>query len=312
VTLVVSKMLGGHALIVGDTRISWPTHGPNLPRRNMSARDIGKLQDGCLKNVIVHPDLCICWAGDLHFADEAFKSMPGGSDLHQREPIISHFLKWHQVSGGKTDFLIALRSDRESVFQISGGVASEVRDTAWIGSQEAFARFDRLVSGEERSSTAGNNRVEMMAFQLDDLKGRNCDPMLSAMTLALRSILYDDSFGDVGDFAIPVAGTGTGFRYFFYTSFDAPFAPPSVPDRWETVDLGNIDTGAYNFQLLEYHHVDTRFPILHFLQARYALSFSDRKKGVPRIEIHDSQSALVKSIEQGAQERKRALEHRQP
>lgn len=309
-TLVVANMVDDHALFVADTKISWPSHGPNLPKKNMSAREIGRLQDGCLKNVVVSPDLCICWAGDLHFADRAFEAIWSGAVGLSQEAVLPHLLKCHLESKGQTDFILASRKGADAIVRIADGIARDVRDVAWIGSPSAFAKFSELVGSERSAIHANADRVEVFMFQLDDLKGKTCDPLLEKMTRAMRLISSDASLADVGDFVIPAAGTGTGFRYFFYMSFDANFAPPSTPNKWEKVGLGDVDTGAYNFQLIEYFDGVIRLPILHFLQARYALSFSDRSRGVPRIVVHGPESDLVAHIDLAARRRKEAMEQK--
>ena len=116
-TLVVAKFVKGRVQVVSDTRLSWPPHGANLPMPDISTRDIRHPHFGCLKAVILTPWLCICWAGDLRFADKVFQQIWSGNVELRAEPLARHLCSIHDESEGETDFLLLAAGPTDEIIK---------------------------------------------------------------------------------------------------------------------------------------------------------------------------------------------------
>lgn len=79
-TLAIARIFDGKILVLSDTRITFTTAGyrraPHL----------------ALKSVILTPDVCVAFAGDVDRAHMAIASVPLASDI---ETMTDHFLAAH-------------------------------------------------------------------------------------------------------------------------------------------------------------------------------------------------------------------------
>ena len=295
-TLVVAKCVNGRVQIVSDTRLTWPSHGIDLPKPDISTRQIQHPHFGCLKTVILTPQLCVCWAGALHFADKAFQQIWSDNVDLRAGPLTRHLCALHDESEGETDFLLLVAGATDEIVRISEGNRSIVRTEAWIGSSDAYVRYCELMACDPLPQPSQSDRLEVLIFQMDDFKGRSCHPLLPKMASAMLRIVLDPSHDNVGDFVIPVSVGQNGFHNMFYVSLDAPYVPPNAIETWETASLGDVDTGAYNYQCVELDQHNIRIPIIHFMQSNYAYAFENRDEGVPRIILFGPESNLVQRI----------------
>ncbi|MEO9533872.1 MAG: hypothetical protein ABJG68_02660 [Crocinitomicaceae bacterium] len=131
-TLVVAKILDQKIYIESDTKIT----GHSIVRND----DL----KGNIKALILEPRLCLCYAGNVHFAEVAYiHFMEKSKTTIAWNDFIQHLFKLHQESNQETDFILAcLESSGPLLIEIKDGKATQTQ-SSWIGDKDSFNEFQK-------------------------------------------------------------------------------------------------------------------------------------------------------------------------
>jgi hypothetical protein len=176
VTLVVARKVGKTLAVVCDTEITM-----------VNGEFVAPTQ-GVVKAHIVSPELCVCFAGGINYAEEAIK---GFSLCGPRNPstgaVVGHFLDKHTESRQQVDFILAIGRPNYELVQIKQGRAENM-SASWLGSHSAFERFQQYMVCAPR----GAGRQEL------------CE----AMCRSMQEVILDSDVKGVGGFCIGALCTG--------------------------------------------------------------------------------------------------------
>ena len=142
-----------------------------------------------LKLFILHPELCVAFAGRTEDATREILDLGvGPQTAFDIEEVLEQLQKAHEDSEGRVDFLIASAASTPSLTRISGGQVLACTQ-GLIGDDKVFSEY------HQRRSDAIEKGVE--------------DPMLNA----LQSISDEEAIQNVGGPCIGVVTSPRGFRY---------------------------------------------------------------------------------------------------
>lgn len=139
--------------------------------------------DGLLKTVILHPHICLSFAGaSLHATNFLNRFMASGVREWNTPRLIAELWNRHNESDMACEFILCESIERlPRITVIKGGSVREDQPSAWIGSQPAF------------------NKYQTSFHNLD-----TGVPMNERMRQAFREVIDDEIFNEVGHFHIEV------------------------------------------------------------------------------------------------------------
>lgn len=134
-TLVVAHPISTGIRITSDMRVTDP-----------SRTRVPSPMNAALKAVVVHPRVCVAFAGDP--VEVALDAIRGLELDHDSAPDAAHIcsLLLAAQERANVDFLVAAL-EPTALFKVKGGTAESVR-TGWIGSHSAFEEFQRVFTAE--------------------------------------------------------------------------------------------------------------------------------------------------------------------
>jgi hypothetical protein len=186
-TLIAAELVGGQIRMGSDTE---PTDPYGAPR---------KFLDQLLKIVLLHPGLCVAYAGKSGPALEAIRDL--GVDPHTGFDLghVCRCLKSaHLASGKESDFIVASMEPGPSLIRIVGGKSIPCEHQALLGSDRAMRAYrvahaaaDGGNPDEDSEQTRALNRIEA----------------------AIESVIEDPQVEGVGGICIRVASKPQGFVY---------------------------------------------------------------------------------------------------
>jgi len=263
VTLVVGRVVGDQIRIVADSLLT------------QSDRRKGYFA-GALKPVILHPGLCVAYAGGAEDGIRALRALgverDKGFDL---SAVKDALLQAHRATQERTDFLIGSLHPKPALIKVSQG-GFEESHASWIGSRSAFEKYQEhfmATPGDPPPSAEGASNAEWTGLRMES---------------SLRLVIEDPEEEDVGNFAVRAASNDytDGFTYLAETisvagHVDYVLEPGIVVD----VPMGGVAEGAYRHAL-----APAAFPgvgalglylkpgdlglLLHPLERLYAIPFS--------------------------------------
>jgi hypothetical protein len=213
-TLIVARTSPGRLMILGDTRLfdnraKWP-HPP---------------EEGCIKIALPSARVAVAFAGVPDFAHGALATLDPKLPIEQ---IVEHFAAARRACGGATDFLVGFADGR--LARIVGADA-EWCPAAWIGNGDAFAAYQPLYAEayEEFSDVPDAFRAQV------------------AMDEAMRRLVDEHAFADVGDFLAGVVLHDSVFDYHLYSESAAERERvlDLATGRWEPDEPEGPATGGF-------------------------------------------------------------------
>lgn len=198
---------------------------------------------GRLKALILDPKLCLCYAGNISYADEAYhyflKQSTLGLDWND---YLQYLLQINLKSDNGTDFILAgFNGNIPLLFEIKDGAISSTQQS-WLGDKSSFSAFQRLYQDEI------DKKVEP----------------IEAQSNSFRATLSSEISESVGGFHFSVmsntkdytdSSTGEISTVFEYRSRaelynDQPVKIKFVEkDKWVSVPSGNAATGSFALSL---------------------------------------------------------------
>jgi len=140
-TLIISKIIDNKIYIESDSKIT----GDRIVRNNPIDSKHCKL-----KALILDPKLCLCYAGDIYFAEQAYKFFIKESKNKLDWNLYRNYLLQLNIeSENSTHFIMAgyNNSNLPLLFEIKDRKISQVQQS-WIGDKESFSYFQKYFLAE--------------------------------------------------------------------------------------------------------------------------------------------------------------------
>lgn len=174
-TLVAARVFGNTVHILADSRVTFAEE-----RYRPAPASV-------LKTVVLNPDICVAFAGDVDRAQMAIASANAAADI---QSLIDHFLHAHRDGGlNNPDFLLAVLRPAPQLIRIWNDTVEHELVTAWLGNPQAFNDLQTRIGARAESSA------------------------VARLQLAFHELLHADDFDDIGDFMIHCYSGPDGFVY---------------------------------------------------------------------------------------------------
>ena len=138
-TLIVARQIDDEVRIISDTKFT----------DDLSLRQT--LLDGGLKCIVISPNCCVCFAGNVSLAEGALTPILNGT-VCGREQIATHLLQEHKASDGQVDFLVACVRGHIAIDRIAHNKLETDLKSAWIGDQPAFDSYQSRYHSSSQSA----------------------------------------------------------------------------------------------------------------------------------------------------------------
>ncbi len=156
VTLVVGKLQNDKIYIESDSRIT----DPNIAKASPLC--------GLMKTLILHPFICMSFAGQVVYAEDALKEYFDNKIDDDLESLLSILQTITKASGGQTDFAVAsVLNNVPKLFKVSNGRIDRDIMNFWLGDidgfeyyQRCFHEIDKTISEQDRMRSAFNQVIQ--------------------------------------------------------------------------------------------------------------------------------------------------------
>ena len=220
-TLIVGRIVEGSLRIDSDSRITDPNIVSN--RNNIFS--------GLLKSIILHPKLCLSYAGAVDVAQEAVEQVYKLKE-HTPEQVKKILLAINTESRFETDFLLGSLENQALLYKISNGKVEVSNQNHWIGDVDGFNLFQKNF--------------------LPNLKYAERRHIMDVQSQAFKDVLSNGSIESVGGFHITVHTTPKGLEYLMQHSFSMG-QPTSIVLKGNQsipIPFGDASTGAFSYSYL--------------------------------------------------------------
>ncbi len=312
-SLVVAMKKRESLFLVGDTKLTLKTEPKALSTQ------------GIIKTQILHPNLCVGFAGNTEYAGEAIRSLHAASLLNgERSKVVGHFLNWQRKSRlepESVDFVLAFSDPELALVKVSEGAAQEC-DEAWLGSAPAYDCFRRCSTPVHVVSPSNNTTPvqtpNLWCWELRILRSGQGEtypevglipPEDAAKFKLMKEAMADvvtRGIESVGDFVTTVAyvrdGTNVGLSkgYNFIDYFDSRESKLvfEASSNFPSIYFGTAEKGACTRYFMRAIARDgEQYPSMYFPQASIGLLFLSDSSGLLRsITIRDSEKEDFCSI----------------
>lgn len=220
-TLVIGRIIQNTIRIESDSKITDPKIVSNK----------NSIFSSYLKTIIVNPCLCISYAGDIEFAQNAIEDIYKLNKLSLTN-IKELLLQTNKDSNYETDFLIGSLENQSLLLKISKGIIETSDQNHWIG------------------DIAGLN-----AFQknfVPNIKGTDPNHIAKIQSEAFEEVVTSGTIESIGGFHITVHNTRNGLEYLMKMSINSGYSHSIKIEANQTVPLsfGDASTGAHSYSYL--------------------------------------------------------------
>lgn len=227
-TLVVASRFVTGIRIFRDTRVTYPQgENPHYLR-------------GTLKAILLHPALCIAYAGDVASALSAIRDLRvSRSSGFSLEKVESFLERAHNRTSAEMEFIVASALDGETFTVIKEGRATRTGD-CWIGDIFAFEEYQRLF----HTAAPISQSTEIDPTLAADLQVAN------RMNQAMEGVAASSSVASVGELILNVVLTKDGFVYApraWMQGGRSQTIPSGVPTK---VQFGGAAEGGFAYSVL--------------------------------------------------------------
>ena len=217
-TLVVGRVLPERTILIGDSKL---TNEADQRRGHYAA---------ALKPVIVDRNMCVAYAGGAEDAITEIRRLSASERLQaDHRGVVNRLLAAHRTAG--VDFLVATAPPDSVLTKISGDAAVDA-EAAWIGDIRAFAAYQEALD-RPRGPLEGETETEAWGLRMFD---------------AVRAVIDDDRFPEVGGFAVRAAGEPEGWEYLADTAaYTGNVEFVLRPGVMTDVPMGGTAEGAFRY-----------------------------------------------------------------
>lgn len=249
-TLVVAHSLKEDLRIVSDSKKTSPEE------------ILRGTENSVLKAVVLHPDLCVCFAGSIGRSQVAIEKLGiDRGNSFDLEEVLEQLLNEHRVGNKDPDFIVAALSPTTTLSRISGGELARNLSACWIGNYDAFCGYQKHFQ-----ATPLPNEIDV-----PDTKYRFY-ALVSKMEESFRAVIRNNAYVDVGEFTISVMRDLDGLKY-------APAANTALvnqsipPNAWTPLQFGSPTEGGYSYSIMTPLEAGIGAVGVHFYQGELGALF---------------------------------------
>lgn len=220
-TLVVGRIVQNSLRIDSDSKIT----DPNVVSNRNS------IFSGLLKTIILHPRLCISYAGGVDIAQEAIEQVYKLNEL-TIEKVRKLLLEINISSSYQTDFLIGSIENQCLLYKIANGEVIPSNQSHWIGDISGFNLFQKNF--------------------LPNLKNTESKHIIDVHSRAFDDVISSGQVESIGGFHIVVHTTQRGLEYLMKMSISMgqPVSMTIQGNQSVMIPFGNAQTGAFSYSYL--------------------------------------------------------------
>ncbi|HET6771375.1 MAG TPA: hypothetical protein VFH75_07035 [Actinomycetota bacterium] len=190
-SLVVAQATDEGPRIVSDTRVGFPDD-----RRP-------SLKTGTLKAVIVAPGVTVCFAGDVGAGLEGVRGFAREVDKGRAVAgLVPRLQELASDDRRPVEFVVARGGGGSQLTRIRNSGTERSLQSAWIGDQDAFERFQ-----QERNMPRDSLQSAL------ESKLPPAARIMHKLRLAMDAVINDPAIKSVDDFCVAVAHRPNGFEY---------------------------------------------------------------------------------------------------
>lgn len=276
-TLVINKIIEGQIYVHSDTRVTQLFNGEFLRKEPPLS--------GILKSIIITPEICISFAGNIDHAHSALEKIFSDQifDLSHLKILL---LCVHVEENEEIDFSIATTLGGGQLIQIKDGEIKENLQVVWLGEKSAFESYQgRYLDG------------------LKGLENLGADELSKLTNDAFEQTLHSEvtQTQSVGDYHISIRTKDDELRY--QMKFKIDIGPQEIkiekPGEWTDIPLGNAENGSYGESYLVSETTGKPAIGIHFIHGNFGILFFP---GISRNAI------LIKGVKWGNEFTARVLE----
>lgn len=254
-TLVVAKVAGTSAHVVSDTKLTNELTKAPIP-----------ITEGIIKTKIITPAIAVSFAGNSHVAQAGVRVLrPTMSATEMAESL----LEFHRSADAdnSAEFLVTTVKPHAFLIEIKNGNMSEGLN-GWIGSYEAYRSYRALEMGHMPADPAIPGHQDL---------GQGPAGSFSEMTSAMKHLIADPNYQDVGGFAVAVSGGTSELNYMGYANVFFP--PMMLPPGEHVLPFGTAAQGGYAYEIVPTN--DKQGVSSYFLQGRFGILYWPLERGLP-------------------------------
>ncbi|TPG38386.1 hypothetical protein [Flavobacterium pectinovorum] len=220
-TLVIGRIAQGSLRIESDSKIT----DPNIVSNRNS------IFSGLLKTIILHPKLCISYAGSVDTAQQAIEQVYKLNEL-SIDKVRKLLLEINRESNYETDFLIGALENQALLYKIAKGEIEPSNQHHWIGDTSGFNMFQKNF--------------------IPNLKSTDWKHIMEIQSQAFEEVISSGTIDSVGGFHITVHTTAKGLEYLMKMSFigGQPISMLIEGNQSVPVMIGDAKTGAFAYSYL--------------------------------------------------------------
>jgi hypothetical protein len=258
-SFVYSKIINERICIESDSRVL--TRGTEMRESSY----------GCLKSIILFPQLCISFAGDPDLAENAIQEIYKRKSGINLPFVLEVLLKYNKNNSNEVVFIVCSLQKNPELIKVANAQVERNLPVVWIGDKMALEKFIPLY--HEKKSVAQND--------------------IEAVRNAFAEVIASGNVNSVGDFHIStitetsITGGSPFFRYI-----DKSFAILNEPqsttitakekiEREYTLTWGTTEGGSYGVSY--FSSVDAYKPAmaLYFDKGNYGVLYYPKHRFEP-------------------------------
>ena len=278
-SLIIARIEGNNLGIVSDTKLTYPFH----ETKNFKTSPL----DGVLKTIILNENLSISFAGEVEYAELALKEI---NECIQITTVIQVLEKFHNLSRGKTEFLICIGKPELRIYEIKNGEVNQT-SMSWIGDKEAFNSFQEsmlttIVKSETiktSPSATSNFRSNQPAITITEMnltvEVSQKSPLLSKISSAMDKVIENGNIDSVGGFKVSVIYD----KGFFYNCYIKSYRSNVSMIGYGThyITHGTASDGSYSINFIG-GSSDFKSVALHVSQGKFGIIYNRNDYGLLR------------------------------
>jgi hypothetical protein len=276
-SLIVARKEGNQIAIVSDTKLTYPNHEVKGQKDNPT--------EGIIKTIILSPDLCISFAGEIDHAENALKEIDNNCNHND---VIAILYKHHKISNQETEFLVCSGKPSPIIHKIKDNESKEVH-SSWLGDKNTFNSFQESMMGtrkakknEKTNQTKSKAAIVITEMNLSfevDMQVK----LFSQMSSAMDEVIEDSNIDSVGGFKVTVV---------YKEKFDFVKYGKLYRGNVELFGIGShvighglAKEGAYSINFIGASN-DFKTVALHVRQGNFGLIYTRNNNGLLRPNLY--------------------------
>ena len=231
-TLIRGTIVDDKIIIVSDTKLSYP------PCKNEHYNE-NNYVNGTVKSIILSPNICLSFAGDLDVVKSALKKISNLKDINKITEILLEVNTEHynKNPNKSADFLLAYVDGGCNLVEIKNA-CKENKTNSWLGSHRGFSAYQKYFN--EYNNISFGSSVGDESFQKYSM-------IFSRMTESIKKIIDDGNINEVGGIYIAVVYIDGTFKYMPYAT--VYFSPMQVVKNGQPLKFASVEEGGFSLNL---------------------------------------------------------------